>query len=208
MTKTSSSKGVSFDPRCAVFYSFGTLVEVAELAGQFAAEEMASFCSSLEPVSMAAVHMVENSPLCALSYFNRYCGAGRSCYSEFLDCQIASGLFRLRWPTPGSGVASWTDDLTVAEKWFGWPPGGGAFGRGARTLKQLKVVCTRLYDRAFGLLMKGDGRPLIGDRTASAWWRAPMSRAKGKQRQGPRKTRRKCFWCASPPRGIGIRCFG
>ena len=60
MTKTSSSKGVSFDPRCAVFYSFGTLVEVAELAGQFAAEEMASFCSSLEPVSMAAVHMDPN----------------------------------------------------------------------------------------------------------------------------------------------------
>jgi len=128
--------------RCAVFYSFGTVVEVAEMSGQLAAEEMVSFCSSLAPVSMAAVHMVENTSLAALSYFNRYCSSSRCGYSQFIERQFASALFRVRWPTPLSGAARWTDDLTVAEKWFGWPPGGGAFGRGTRVLQQLKVAKT------------------------------------------------------------------
>ena len=125
-----------------MFYSFGTVVEVAEIGCQLAAEEMVSFCSSLAPVSMAAVHMVENTPLAALSYFNRYCSASRCGYSQFIERQFASALFRVRWPTPLSGVARWTDDLTVAEKWFGWPPGGGAFGRGARVLQKLEVEKT------------------------------------------------------------------
>ena len=122
--------------RAAVFISHGTLVEVAEIAGNLETEEMTAFCASLQPVSTEAVRAVESTPLAHLSYHTRH--TGTSGFAEHVHRKIASSLFRIRWPIENSGASRWTDDMSVAERWFGWPPGGGAFGRGARVLNLLR----------------------------------------------------------------------
>lgn len=91
--------------RCAVFYSHGTLVEVAEHTGNFETEELVPFCASFAPISMAAVYAVEKTPLAKLTYFSRYCKTCKTGYAGVFDCKIASSLFSLQWPVPNSGAA-------------------------------------------------------------------------------------------------------
>ena len=126
--------------RSAVFLTHGTLVEVSEISGNFETEEMKAFCASLVPISQEAVSMVNATPLAKLTYFSRYSNTKNQGYACHVSRQIASSLFRIRWPVPFSGASRWTEDISVAEKWFGWPPGGGVFGRGRRVLNQLMVI--------------------------------------------------------------------
>lgn len=70
---------------------------------------------------MAAVYMINSTPLAKLTYFSRYCDTCTRGYAGHMDRKIASSLYRVRWPVPNSGAARWTDDISLAEKWFGWP---------------------------------------------------------------------------------------
>jgi hypothetical protein len=88
---------------------------------QVETEEMIPFCSSFSPISMAAVYMINSTPLAKLTYFSRYCDTCTRGYAGHMDRKIASSLYRVRWPVPNSGAARWTDDISLAEKWFGWP---------------------------------------------------------------------------------------
>lgn len=118
----------SLQRRIASFLSHGTLVHVAVLPGYHVLDEqLIAALAQLAPLSTAAVRAVEATPYADLTYFSRYTRP----YAECTQTRPSS-LFQLRWPLPTAGAHTWSSDIAIAEYWFGYPPGGGELGRGAK----------------------------------------------------------------------------